>query len=50
MLSDVFSMMGMKLVLSGTDSLGFAMANRDELYDRSVMIHTSFIPFREYAL
>jgi len=43
-------MMGMKLVLSGTDSLGFAMANRDELYDRSVMIHTSFIPFREYAL
>ena len=48
-LSDVFSMMGMKIVISGTDSLGFAMANRDELYDRSVTIHTSFIPFREYA-
>ena len=48
-LSDVFSMMGMKIVVSGTDSLGFAMANRDELYDRSVTIHTSFIPFREYA-
>ena len=48
-LSDVFSMMGMKIILSGTDSLGFVMANRDELYDRSVMIHTSFIPFREYA-
>jgi len=48
-LSDVFSMMGMKIVVSGTDSLGFAMANRDELYDRSIMIHTSFIPFREYA-
>ena len=46
-LSDVFSMMGMKIVVSGTDSLGFAMANRDELYDRSIMIHTSFIPFRE---
>jgi hypothetical protein len=42
-------MMGMKIIVSGTDSLGFAMANRDELYDRSVMIHTSFIPFREYA-
>ena len=39
----------MKIVVSGTDSLGFAMANRDELYDRSVTIHTSFIPFREYA-
>ena len=48
-LSDVFSMMGMKIVVSGTDSLSFAMANRDELYDRSVTIHTSFIPFREYA-
>ena len=48
-LSDVFSMMGMTIVVSGTDSLGFAMANRDELYDRSVTIHTSFIPFREYA-
>ena len=48
-LSDVFSMMGMKIVVSGTNSLGFAMANRDELYDRSVTIHTSFIPFREYA-
>ena len=48
-LSDVFSMMGMKIIVSGTDSLGFAMADRDELYDRSVMIHTSFIPFREYV-
>lgn len=48
-LSDIFSMMGMKIVVSGTASLGFAMAERDELYDRSVTIHTSFIPFREYA-
>ncbi len=48
-LSDIFSMMGMKIVVSGTDSLGFAMANRDELYDRNVMIHTSFISFKEYA-
>lgn len=38
----------MKIVVSGTDSLGFQMANRDELYDRNIMIHTSFIPFREY--
>ena len=48
-LSDIFSMLGMKIVVSGTDSLGFAMANRDELYDRNIMIHTSFISFREYA-
>ncbi len=49
LLSDIFASMGMKIVVSGTDSLGFAMANRDELYDRNVMIHTSFIPFREYS-
>ena len=48
-LSDIFSMLGMKIVVSGTDSLGFVMANRDELYDRSVMIHTSFISFKEYS-
>lgn len=48
-LSDIYSMMGMKIVVSGTDSLGFAMANRDELYDRNVMIHTSFISFKEYV-
>lgn len=45
-LSDIFSMMGMKIVISGTDSLSFAMANRDELYDRNIMIHTSFISFK----
>lgn len=49
LLSDIFAAMGMKIVVSGTDSLGFAMANRDELYDRNIMIHTSFIPFREYS-
>lgn len=49
LLADIFACMGMKIVVSGTDSLGFAIANRDELYDRNVMIHTSFIPFREYA-
>lgn len=49
LLSDIFACVGMKIVLSGTDSLGFAMADRDELYDRNVMIHTSFIPFREYS-
>lgn len=48
-LSDIYAMMGMKIIVSGTDSLGFAMANRNELYDRSVTIHTSFIPFREYS-
>lgn len=48
-LSDVFSMLGMKIIVSGTDSLGFVMASRDELYDRNIMIHTSFIPFKEYS-
>ena len=49
LLSDVYAMFGMKIVLSGTDSLGFAISVNEELYDRAVMIHTTFIPFREYA-
>jgi len=47
--SDLYSMMGMKIVLSGTDSLGFWFAEGNELYDRVRMIHTTFIPFREYS-
>lgn len=45
--SDVYAMFGMKIVLSGTDSLGFAISADEELYDRAVTIHTTFIPFRE---
>lgn len=49
LLSDVYAMFGMKIVLSGTDSLGFAFSVNEELYDRAIMIHTTFIPFREYS-
>lgn len=47
--SDIFVAMGMKIVLSGTDSLGFWLAEGNELYDRVRMIHTTFIPYREYS-
>lgn len=47
--SDVFATMGMKIVLSGTDSLGFWLAMDQELYDRAKPIHTTFIPYREYS-
>lgn len=47
--SDIFAQLGMKLVLSGTDSLGFWLARDNELYDRVRMIHTTFIPYREYS-
>jgi len=46
--SDIFAMTGMKIVLSGTDSLGFWFAMNNELYDRAYMLHTTYIPFREY--
>lgn len=39
--------MAMKIVLSGTDSLGFMFTKKDEaLYDRCIMCHTTFIPYR----
>ena len=47
--SDVYAAVGMKIVLSGTDSLGFWLAAREELYDRVELLHTTFIPFREHS-
>lgn len=47
--SDIYTMMGMRIVLSGTDSLGFWLAEGNELYDRVRMVHTTFIPYREYS-
>ncbi len=49
LLSDVYAMSGMKIVLAGTDSLGLVFSGDEELYDRTVTIHTTFIPFREYS-
>lgn len=46
--SDVFATCGMKIVLSGTDSLGFVFSEDEQLYDRAEMLHTTFIPYREF--
>lgn len=46
--SDVFAASGMKIVLSGNDSLGFMFTEDEELYDRCIMCHTTFIPYREF--
>ena len=48
LLSDVYAVQGIKFVLSGTDSLGFWFAMNEELYDRAVTVHTTFIPFKEH--
>lgn len=46
--SDVYAASGMKIVLSGTDSLGFVFSEDEQLYDRCILLHTTFIPFREF--
>ena len=46
--SDVFAASGMKIVLSGTDSLGFVFTQDRQLYDRCIMLHTTLIPYREF--
>lgn len=48
-LSDVHAAQGMRVVLTGTDSLAFCLALRQELYDRAVMVNTTFIPFKEHS-
>lgn len=46
--SDFFAASGMKIVLSGTDSLGFVFSEDEQLYDRCFLLHTTFIPYREF--
>ena len=46
--SDIYAACGMKIVLSGTDSLGFLFSADEQLYDRCEMLHTTFIPYREF--
>lgn len=46
--SDVFAACGMKTVLSGADSMGFLFAEDEQLYGRCILLHTTFIPYREF--
>lgn len=46
--SDIYASSGMKIVLSGTDSLSFIFAEDEQLYDRCILLHTTFIPYREF--
>ena len=48
-LADSFANLGMHIVCSGTDSLGFYFASLDSLFSRCVLVHTTFISFAEYC-
>ena len=48
LLSDIFVPNGMKIVLSGTDSLGFWISHDEQLYDRCILLHTTFISYNEF--
>lgn len=46
--SDVFAATGMKIVISGTDSLGFWLSSSNELYDRVILVHTTHVSYKEH--
>ena len=46
--ADIFAACGMKIILSGTDSLGFFFSEDEQLYDRCIFLHTTFIPYKEF--
>ena len=48
LLADIYAASGLKIVLSGTDSLWFLLSASEELYDRCILLHTTWIPYREF--
>ncbi len=49
MLSDIYCAMGIKIVITGDDSLEIEIARCDELYDRCVLLHTNYISYKEFC-
>lgn len=49
LLADVFAKEGMRIIVTGTDSLSFNFATNRELYDRTIRIRTTHIPFAEHC-
>ena len=49
LLADVYASSGMKIVLSGRDSFFFWITKSNELYDRSILQHTTFITYKEFS-
>ena len=48
-LPDVFAKENMKIIVAGTDSLGFVFAEKTELFDRTERLHTTYIPYAEHS-
>lgn len=48
-LPDRFAKAGIRVIITGTDSLGFNFAQNSELFDRCKMISTTYIPFTEHC-
>lgn len=46
-LYDIYAKMGIKLVITGTDSYSLNLAILDQLYDRCILIHTTKISYQE---
>ncbi|MCR4839124.1 MAG: AAA family ATPase [Eubacterium sp.] len=47
-LSDIYAFSGKRVVVAGTESLGFMIAKNDQLYNRMTLLHTTFIPYKEF--
>lgn len=49
LLADHYAIHGMKIIVAGTDSLGFLLAAKHALYDRIILVHTTYISFNEHT-
>lgn len=49
LLADIYAKDGLRIILSGTDSLSFVFAENSNLYGRTETISTTYIPFEEHC-
>lgn len=49
LLADIYAKQGLRIVLSGTDSLSFVFAENHSLFGRATSISTTYIPFEEHC-
>lgn len=48
LLSDSYALSGIRIVFTGDESFGIYLSEKSELFDRVYLIHSNYMPYKEY--